>query len=94
MQVLLKLGAVAFFAPGFVPLGILLALAGGAVGQIYMKAQLSVKREMSVAKAPVLGHFGATMAGLGEFLSCITELNNAHTQSNSVRSRIRCAGQI
>jgi hypothetical protein len=26
--------------------------------------QLSVKREMSNAKAPVLGHFGAAMAGL------------------------------
>ncbi|KAJ7814135.1 P-loop containing nucleoside triphosphate hydrolase protein [Mycena olivaceomarginata] len=32
--------------------------------QIYIAAQLSVKREMSNAKAPVLGHFGAAIAGL------------------------------
>lgn len=65
MQMLLKLGAVIYFAPGFLLPGVFLALSGGAIGQIYMKAQLSVKREMSVAKAPVLGHFGAAIASLG-----------------------------
>ncbi|KAI9449919.1 hypothetical protein BJY52DRAFT_1305174 [Lactarius psammicola] len=29
-----------------------------------MKAQIAIKREMSNAKAPVLGHFGASVAGL------------------------------
>lgn len=36
-------------------------------GQIYIKAQLSVKREMSNARSPVLAHFGAAMEGLGEY---------------------------
>ncbi|KAG6919579.1 hypothetical protein DXG01_004242 [Tephrocybe rancida] len=40
------------------------AILGGWAGQIYIAAQLSVKREMSNAKAPVLGHFGAAIAGL------------------------------
>ncbi|KAI9509765.1 hypothetical protein F5148DRAFT_1275094 [Russula earlei] len=31
---------------------------------VYMKAQIAIKREMSNAKAPVLGHFGAAVAGL------------------------------
>ncbi|KAF8994841.1 P-loop containing nucleoside triphosphate hydrolase protein [Hymenopellis radicata] len=31
---------------------------------VYMKAQLSVKRQMANAKAPVLAHFGAAIAGL------------------------------
>ncbi|KAK1228100.1 hypothetical protein PQX77_008871 [Marasmius sp. AFHP31] len=33
-------------------------------GQVYIKSQMSVKREMSNAKAPVLGHFGSAIAGL------------------------------
>lgn len=45
--------------------GIIVALLGGWCGQIYIKAQLSVKREMSNARSPVLGHFGAAIAGLG-----------------------------
>ncbi|EED85726.1 predicted protein [Postia placenta Mad-698-R] len=38
--------------------------AGGYIGHIFMKAQLSVKREMSNARAPVLGHIGSAFSGL------------------------------
>ena len=39
-----------------------------------MKAQLSVKREMSNAKAPVMGHVGAAVAGLGRLnIASLTE---------------------
>ncbi|KAF9270593.1 P-loop containing nucleoside triphosphate hydrolase protein [Marasmius fiardii PR-910] len=48
-----------FFFPGF-----LITAAGMMCGQIFIKAQLPVKREMSNARAPVLGHVGATIAGL------------------------------
>jgi hypothetical protein len=34
-----------------------------------MKAQLSVKREMSIARGPVLGHFGAAIVGLSTSFS-------------------------
>ncbi|GLB42122.1 putative P-loop containing nucleoside triphosphate hydrolase protein [Lyophyllum shimeji] len=37
---------------------------GGVVGDIYMKSQLAVKREMSKAKAPVMAHFGASIEGI------------------------------
>lgn len=60
-----RLIAVTLFAPVFVLPGLLLGVVGGYLGNVYMKAQLSVKREMSNAKAPVLGHFGAAVAGLG-----------------------------
>ncbi|KAG1858585.1 hypothetical protein C8R48DRAFT_775022 [Suillus tomentosus] len=59
-----KLGAVVVMTPVFLLFGLFIGLLGGWVGRIYMKAQLSVKREMSNAKAPVLGHFGAAIAGL------------------------------
>ncbi|KAK0480781.1 hypothetical protein IW261DRAFT_1685339 [Armillaria novae-zelandiae] len=64
MSMLFKLSAVVVFTPVFLVPGLIMGIAGAYLGQIYMKAQLPVKREMSNAKAPVLGHFGATIAGL------------------------------
>ncbi|KAI1795060.1 hypothetical protein LXA43DRAFT_1080347 [Ganoderma leucocontextum] len=56
--------AVITFSPIFTIPGLFVSILGSWCGQIYMKAQLCVKREMSNAKAPVLGHFGAAIAGL------------------------------
>ncbi|KAK0220002.1 hypothetical protein IW262DRAFT_1381904 [Armillaria fumosa] len=64
MAMLFKLSAVIVFTPVFLVPGLIMGIAGAYLGQIYMKAQLPVKREMSNAKAPVLGHFGAAIAGL------------------------------
>ncbi|KAF7978858.1 hypothetical protein HWV62_44329 [Athelia sp. TMB] len=64
LTMLVKLVAIVWFTPVFVFPGLIVALLGGWCGQIYIKAQLSVKREMSNAKSPVLGHFGAAIAGL------------------------------
>jgi len=41
-----------------------IAILGAWLGRVYMKAQIAIKREMSNARAPVLGHFGAAVAGL------------------------------
>ncbi|KAJ7491024.1 P-loop containing nucleoside triphosphate hydrolase protein [Mycena latifolia] len=60
----IKLGAILFLAPPFLLPAAVLLLAGTWVGSLYTKAQLSVKREMSNARAPVLGHFGAAIDGL------------------------------
>jgi hypothetical protein len=38
----------------FIPLGLLVFIAGFICGRMYMKAQLAIKREMSNAKAPIL----------------------------------------
>lgn len=54
---LLKFCAVILFTPAFLFPGVLVAVLGGWCGQIYIAAQLSVKREMSNAKAPVLGQY-------------------------------------
>ncbi|TBU53541.1 hypothetical protein BD310DRAFT_937787 [Dichomitus squalens] len=59
-----KFLAVVTFSPIFIIPGVVISAIGSWCGQIYIKAQLSVKREMSNAKAPVLGHFGAAIAGL------------------------------
>ncbi|KAH9166806.1 hypothetical protein EDB89DRAFT_2115743 [Lactarius sanguifluus] len=64
VSMLLKLIAVVYLTPGFSIPGIAVAVLGVWLGRVYMKAQIAIKREMSNAKAPVLGHFGASVAGL------------------------------
>ncbi|OCH90238.1 hypothetical protein OBBRIDRAFT_812797 [Obba rivulosa] len=56
--------AIIAFSPLFVIPGTIITVLGGWCGQLYMKAQLCVKREMSNANAPMLGHFGAAIDGL------------------------------
>jgi hypothetical protein len=46
--------------------GALMLVCGWRLGSMYMKAQLSVKREQSNAKAPVIGVFSGAIAGLSE----------------------------
>jgi hypothetical protein len=62
---IIKLSAVIILTPIFLFPGVVVAILGAWCGQIYIKAQLSVKREMSNARSPVLGHFGAAISGLG-----------------------------
>ncbi|KAF7315751.1 ATP-binding cassette transporter [Mycena indigotica] len=64
VAMLTKFAAVVFFAPVFFIGGLLVGVIGMVTGRIYMASQLSVKREQSNARAPVLAHFGATMSGL------------------------------
>ncbi|KAJ3716918.1 hypothetical protein C8R42DRAFT_587922 [Lentinula raphanica] len=64
VNMLLKIGAVVIFTPAFLLPSIVLTAIGVWVGTIYLKAQLSVKREMLVAKAPVIGLVGASSAGI------------------------------
>ncbi|KAI0948128.1 hypothetical protein AcW1_009723 [Taiwanofungus camphoratus] len=55
---IMKLGAIVVLSPMFLVPGVVVAVFGVYCGELYMKAQLSVKRETSNARAPVLGHFG------------------------------------
>ncbi|TDL28857.1 P-loop containing nucleoside triphosphate hydrolase protein [Rickenella mellea] len=64
LTMIIKFGAVVSFTPIFVFPGIAVGALGSWCGQIYIKAQLAVKREMSNARSPVLSHFGAAVAGL------------------------------
>ncbi|EJD04272.1 uncharacterized protein FOMMEDRAFT_106872 [Fomitiporia mediterranea MF3/22] len=64
ITLLIRLAAVVYMTPIFIVPGIVVGALGSWFGQIYIKAQLSVKREMSNAKSPVLSHFGAAVTGL------------------------------
>lgn len=64
ISMMVRLGAIMLFSPTFMFPALVIAVLGGWLGQVYIKAQLLVKREMSVAKAPVLGILGGAIAGL------------------------------
>ncbi|KAF8192829.1 P-loop containing nucleoside triphosphate hydrolase protein [Mycena galopus ATCC 62051] len=57
-------GAIVLFTPVFFAPGIVLFILGAFCGRLFMPARISVKREMSVARSPVLGHFAAAVTGL------------------------------
>ena len=63
-QLITQLVAVALVIPIAAVPGIVVFVIGAWVGNLYMKAALPMKREMSNSKAPVLGHFGAAITGI------------------------------
>jgi len=78
---IIKLAAIVIISPLFLFPGMALAALGGYFGHVYLKAQLSVKREMSNARAPVLAHFNAAIAGL---VSIRAYGAQAHFQAESI----------
>ncbi|KAI0357917.1 P-loop containing nucleoside triphosphate hydrolase protein [Trametes cingulata] len=61
---LLKMLAVIIFSPVFAIPALMVAIAGALCGQVFLKAQMPVKREMSNRKAPVLSHLNAAISGI------------------------------
>lgn len=90
-QLITQLVAIALVTPAVILPGIGIFLVGAFFGNIYMKAQLPVKREMSNKKAPVLGHFGAAITGLSAYHQLLRILD---TDLYSLHSCIRCAGSL
>lgn len=64
-----RLICVTLVAPATLIPAALFALSFALCGRMYLKAQLSVKREMSNSQAPIVSHFGAAMTGLGNVFS-------------------------
>ncbi|KAI4523407.1 P-loop containing nucleoside triphosphate hydrolase protein, partial [Schizophyllum commune Loenen D] len=61
---IVKLIAIVVITPLFLIFGVAVGITGMFLGSAYMRAQMPVMRVTSKAKAPVLAHFGASMAGL------------------------------
>ena len=66
---LLTLFVTTFYQTGLPALlsGTFITLTGGWLGNIYLKAQLPIRREMSKAKAPMLSSVGTALSGLSAF---------------------------
>ncbi|KAJ7246497.1 multidrug resistance-associated ABC transporter [Mycena rebaudengoi] len=65
---LIELCSIVLVVPQVLFVGLLVGFLGYLLGQIYMSAQLGVKRHVSNAKAPILAHLGAAVGGLGKYL--------------------------
>lgn len=63
----LKVVFIVIISPIFLAPAIAVAALGGFLGNVYMKGQLSTKRELSNAKAPILGHFGDALSGISTY---------------------------
>jgi hypothetical protein len=59
-----RLVAIAFSAPAFIIPGLFVGLCGAFMAQVYMKAQMSIKRERSNAKSPVVAAINGAFTGL------------------------------
>ncbi|KAJ7088646.1 P-loop containing nucleoside triphosphate hydrolase protein [Mycena epipterygia] len=90
-KLVIKLTAIALFTPEFVVPGILALLLGGGLSQIYLTAQRAVKREMSNAIAPVIGHFGATISGLVSIRAYAAQDASVAESSNFINGYTRTA---
>ncbi|TFK33331.1 hypothetical protein BDQ12DRAFT_700806 [Crucibulum laeve] len=64
VSMLVKLIAIVFLSPLLLGPGVVVVVLGFYICRIYMASQMSVKREMSNAQAPVIGHIGSTITGL------------------------------
>lgn len=71
-MIMTRLGAVVIMSPLMLIPGSAVFILGALCGYLYINAQLSAKREMSLAQGPVLGNFGAAIAGLGSFGTVVT----------------------
>lgn len=58
-------GAILSITPEFIFPGLIVGAVGFWIGHIFVKTQLPVKREVSIAKAPVLAAVNEALAGLG-----------------------------
>ncbi|KAL0579466.1 hypothetical protein V5O48_002572 [Marasmius crinis-equi] len=63
-KLLVKFFAVVALTPIFFLPAVTIAMLGLIFGQIYIKAQMQIKRLMSNVRAPVVGHVGSAIAGL------------------------------
>ena len=87
---LTKLGVVVIFTPMFLVAGAFFGAVGMWLGSRYMRAQLSVKRELSNAKAPVLAMVDSVITGLSQYYD-FSSWNALTRLLFSVDPRIRCS---
>lgn len=61
----LRFIAIIIMSPLYTIPSLAIGAVGSWLGQVYIKAQLAIKRELSNARAPVLGHVGTAVNGIG-----------------------------
>jgi hypothetical protein len=72
--------------------GMASALVGGFVAQYFVQAQLAVKRELSVATAPILATFSSSVSGLGTSLQSVQLRSSPIAHNHPITASIRAYG--
>lgn len=91
LAMLTRFAAVVIITPIYLFPGTIITVVAGLIGQVYIKAQLSVKREMSNAKSPVLGHVGAAIAGLTSIRAYGAQQRFKQESLNRIDSYVRAS---
>ena len=76
----------------FIP-GLILMILGGFFGRVYLLAQIGIRREMSIAKAPVLGQLSTALGGISN-ISKLKRQPLQLIQFASIRPSIFCPSPI
>jgi hypothetical protein len=93
-MMIVYLAAVCIFSPIFILGGLLLCAGGATIGHFYVKAQVAVKREMSVSSAPVLAVFGSVMTGLGKLFAIELSFDAEAHLTTSFGSCLWCGREV
>ncbi|KAF8157940.1 multidrug resistance-associated ABC transporter [Crassisporium funariophilum] len=86
-----RLLVVILFTPVFVFPGVVVGALGMYLGNLYLSGQLSVKREMSNARSPLLAHFSAAIAGIVSIRAYGAELSFKNESLKRINHYIRVA---
>ncbi|KAI4523406.1 P-loop containing nucleoside triphosphate hydrolase protein, partial [Schizophyllum commune] len=91
IMLIVRLAAIVINAPLALVFGVVVGLADVFLASAYMRAQMPVTRETSKARAPVLAHFGASMAGLVSIRACGAQATMIATSIQRINQYTRVA---
>ena len=63
LQIIFRIGAVTSVMPVFVVPAVVVAAVGYVLGEVYVRANIAVKRCQSITESPLFSHFGDTILG-------------------------------
>ena len=63
LQIIFRIGAVTSVMPVFIVPAVVVAAVGYVLGEVYVRANIAVKRCLSITESPLFSHFGDTILG-------------------------------
>jgi ABC-type multidrug transport system fused ATPase/permease subunit len=86
LQIIFRIGAVTSVMPIFVVPAVVVACIGYVLGEVYVRANIAVKRCQSITESPLFSHFGDTILGAVTIRAYLPLVNAANFQFRCTRS--------
>lgn len=86
-----KFGYILVLVPVFTPAAVLIGALGAGLGEVYIHAQLAVKREMSNAKSPLYSQMAAAVAGIVSIRAYGSQTRFLHDARTRIDKYTRCS---